>query len=105
MKILFIGGTGTISQAITRSLVERGDEVTLVNRGNRNGAFAGKVNEIHVSDVNNEEELTSKINAFLISKSNADALNETVGQVPANERAPYSLSLRHRRIINPLRIT
>ena len=89
MKILFIGGTGTISQAITRSLVERGDEVTLVNRGNRNGAFAGKVNEIHVSDVNNEEELTSKINAFLISRSNAEALNETVGQVPANDRAPY----------------
>ena len=33
MKILFIGGTGTISQAITRALVAKGEEVILVNRG------------------------------------------------------------------------
>jgi nucleoside-diphosphate-sugar epimerase len=33
MKILIIGGTGLISTAITRSLVERGDHVTLYNRG------------------------------------------------------------------------
>lgn len=36
MKILFIGGTGTISMAITRLLAERGDELYLLNRGNRN---------------------------------------------------------------------
>jgi nucleoside-diphosphate-sugar epimerase len=33
MKILIIGGTGLISLAITRFLIERGDEVTLYNRG------------------------------------------------------------------------
>jgi nucleoside-diphosphate-sugar epimerase len=33
MKILIIGGTGLISTAITRQLLERGDEVTLFNRG------------------------------------------------------------------------
>ena len=33
MKILIIGGTGNISTAITRTLVERGDDVTLYNRG------------------------------------------------------------------------
>jgi nucleoside-diphosphate-sugar epimerase len=33
MKILIIGGTGLISTGITRLLVERGDEVTLYNRG------------------------------------------------------------------------
>lgn len=33
MKVLIIGGTGLISTAITRFLVERGDEVTLYNRG------------------------------------------------------------------------
>jgi nucleoside-diphosphate-sugar epimerase len=33
MKILIIGGTGNISTAITRALVERGDDVTLYNRG------------------------------------------------------------------------
>ena len=35
MKILIIGGTGLISTAITRFLVERGDDVTLYNRGQR----------------------------------------------------------------------
>ena len=33
MKILIIGGTGLISTAITRQLLERGDDVTLYNRG------------------------------------------------------------------------
>ena len=33
MRVLIIGGTGLISTAITRALAERGDEVTLYNRG------------------------------------------------------------------------
>ena len=35
MKVLFIGGTGTISSAISRKLALRGDELYLLNRGNR----------------------------------------------------------------------
>ena len=33
MRVLIIGGTGLISTAITRFLIERGDAVTLYNRG------------------------------------------------------------------------
>ena len=33
MKILIIGGTGLISTPLTGFLLERGDEVTLYNRG------------------------------------------------------------------------
>jgi len=33
MRVLVIGGTGLISTAITRQLLERGDDVTLYNRG------------------------------------------------------------------------
>ncbi len=33
MKVLIIGGTGLISSAITRLLTERGDDVTIYNRG------------------------------------------------------------------------
>ena len=33
MKVLIIGGTGLISTAITKQLLERGDDVTLFNRG------------------------------------------------------------------------
>lgn len=37
MKVLFIGGTGTISMAITKRLLEEGHKVYLLNRGTRNG--------------------------------------------------------------------
>lgn len=36
MKILIIGGTGTISSAITRQLAAEGHDLWLLNRGNRN---------------------------------------------------------------------
>ena len=36
MKALFIGGTGTISLAISKLLLEKGWELYLINRGNRN---------------------------------------------------------------------
>lgn len=36
MKILIIGGTGTISSAITRQLAAEGHNLWLLNRGNRN---------------------------------------------------------------------
>lgn len=61
MKVLFIGGTGTISSAITRALVEKGEEVYLLNRGSKNDEFKGKVKELIVKDVNDEEELKSAV--------------------------------------------
>ena len=33
MRVLIIGGTGLISTAITRTLIARGDDVVLYNRG------------------------------------------------------------------------
>jgi nucleoside-diphosphate-sugar epimerase len=42
MKVLIIGGTGTISSAVTRRCVDKGYDVTLLNRGNR-----GSVNGTH----------------------------------------------------------
>lgn len=41
MKALFIGGTGVISTAISQLLVERGWELTLLNRGNRSSEVPG----------------------------------------------------------------
>lgn len=60
MKILFIGGTGTISCAITRALIERGDDVYLINRGLRSTEFDGRVTLIK-SDIN---DLTTIQNAI-----------------------------------------
>jgi nucleoside-diphosphate-sugar epimerase len=39
MKVLFIGGTGTISSAITRRAAQLGWEIYLLNRGNRKNDF------------------------------------------------------------------
>jgi nucleoside-diphosphate-sugar epimerase len=39
MKVLFIGGTGTISSAITRRAAQLGWEIWLLNRGNRKNDF------------------------------------------------------------------
>jgi nucleoside-diphosphate-sugar epimerase len=36
MKVLFIGGTGTISEAVSRLTIEKGIELYLLNRGTRN---------------------------------------------------------------------
>ncbi|MGF1485347.1 MAG: hypothetical protein ACFBZ8_13400 [Opitutales bacterium] len=41
MKILFIGGTGTISTACSRLALERGDEVWHLNRGQRPSDLEG----------------------------------------------------------------
>lgn len=43
MKILIIGGTGLISTSITRELLERGDDVTLYNRGRTDARFPSGV--------------------------------------------------------------
>jgi nucleoside-diphosphate-sugar epimerase len=58
MKALFIGGTGTISTAITRKLLAEGWELFLLNRGNRSGNFvdtSGRITEIRC-DIKNEDE-------------------------------------------------
>ncbi|MDR0411795.1 MAG: SDR family oxidoreductase [Treponema sp.] len=54
MKALFIGGTGTISTAVSKKLLEKGWELFLLNRGSRNEMFGGAT---HIScDINNNIE-------------------------------------------------
>lgn len=60
MKALFIGGTGTISAAITRQLLEQGCELYLLNRGNRNGTLPEGA-KILQADIQDEEHVASLI--------------------------------------------
>lgn len=60
MKILFIGGTGTISMAITRELAKKGEDVYLLNRGNRSLELPKNVQVIN-ADINDEELVKEKI--------------------------------------------
>ena len=61
MKILIIGGTGTISSAITRQLVAAGHELWLINRGNRTAELPDGIKLI-TGDINNrEDEVAAKL--------------------------------------------
>ena len=78
MKILIIGGTGTISSAITRQLVAAGHDVWLLNRGSRNASLPEGVNVL-VSDIHDEEKAQS-----LLGDTCFDAVCEFIGFVPAD---------------------
>ncbi len=60
MKILIIGGTGTISTAISRSLAESGHELYLLNRGSSNDSLPTHIKFIN-ADINNEQQAAEKL--------------------------------------------
>jgi nucleoside-diphosphate-sugar epimerase len=60
MKALFIGGTGTISAAISQKLLEDRWELYLLNRGSRNAVFSGAIREIRC-DITNEADAAEKL--------------------------------------------
>lgn len=76
MKILFIGGTGTISMAITRLLAKQGHDLYLLNRGNRSSELPSGVKTI-IADINNEEETAKKLEGMTF-----DCVGEFIGFVP-----------------------
>ena len=58
---LFIGGSGTISTAVVKRLVNELDwEVTVINRGNRNDVLPDEVIRI-TADINDEKDVLDKI--------------------------------------------
>ena len=60
MKALFIGGTGTISTAISTRLLEEGHELWLINRGTRNDVLPPGAHII-TADINDEETVARKL--------------------------------------------
>ena len=82
MKALFIGGTGTISAAIVRRLVnELHWEVWLLNRGNRMRAVPEGVRSI-VADINDEADVAKKLEGMTF-----DVVSDFIGfKVEAVER-------------------
>ncbi|MCR4907749.1 MAG: NAD-dependent epimerase/dehydratase family protein [Lachnospiraceae bacterium] len=85
MKILFIGGTGTISMAITRLLAERGEELYLLNRGNRNDNLPDNVHVIRC-DINNEADASKKLEGMEF-----DCVGEFIGFEVAQLERDYRL--------------
>ncbi len=85
MKILLIGGTGTISSAITRQLAKTEHEVYVLNRGNQNDSIPQNIKVI-VADINNEAEAKEKLAGMTF-----DAVCDFIGFVPAQLERDYRL--------------
>lgn len=77
MKILLIGGTGTISSAITRQLSEGGHKLWLLNRGNRKNEVPANVRQV-ICDINDEAEVMRQTGAEVF-----DAVCEFIGFLPS----------------------
>ena len=86
MKALFIGGTGTISMAITKSLASNPDwELYLLNRGNRSDELPANI-QILQADINDETKV-----ADLIKDLHFDCVCDFIGFVPAQLERDYRL--------------
>lgn len=83
MKALIIGGTGTISSAVVRRLVEKKWEVFVLNRGNR--PLPDGVTSI-IADMNDENLVAEKIKDMTF-----DVVCEFIGFVPAQVERDYRL--------------
>ena len=77
MKILIIGGTGTISSAITRQLAESGHELWLLNRGSRKNEVPAGVRQV-ICDINDEAEVLRQTGDQVF-----DAVCEFIGFLPS----------------------
>lgn len=78
MRALFIGGTGTISSAITEALAAQGYELYLLNRGNQNQKLPAGV-KILKADINDEALVSS-----LIKDLSFDVVADFIAFVPSH---------------------
>ena len=86
MKALFIGGTGTISTAVVKRLVEELNwEVWLLNRGNRMEAVPEGVHQI-IADIHDEEAVKTRLEGHFF-----DAVCEFIGFLQEDVERDYRL--------------
>lgn len=86
MKVLFIGGTGTISSGIVKRLLEMEDwEVWLLNRGNRNNFVSDRLHFI-TADINDENDVVKKLDGMYF-----DVVGEFIGFVPEHVERDYRI--------------
>ncbi len=86
MKILFIGGTGTISSAITRQLSQKPEtQLYLINRGTYSSEVPENV-KIITADINDEADVASKLEGMTF-----DSVCDFIGFVPEQLERDYRL--------------
>jgi len=84
MRALFIGGTGTISTAVSKLAVEKGWELYLLNRGNRPERVPAGARVIQC-DISQESEVTQKLEGMTFDVV-ADFIAFVPGQVERDIR-------------------
>lgn len=85
-EALFIGGTGTISMAITELLATKKDwNLTVLNRGTRHQELPGGVDGITV-DINDEEAVAAALSGRFF-----DSVCDFIGFVPEQLERDYRL--------------
>jgi len=93
MKILFIGGTGTISSAITRRAAQLGWEVHLLNRGSRKNEFKGQEYKHIECDIRTEDPQTvqQKLKKALGDSKQFDVVADFIAFVPDHVKKDYEI--------------
>lgn len=86
-KALFIGGTGTISTAISKLVLQAKDwELYVLNRGSRNNILPSNVKTIVVNDINDEAEV-----ARSLSNMEFDCVCDFIAFVPTQVERDFRL--------------
>jgi nucleoside-diphosphate-sugar epimerase len=94
MKILMIGGTGTISSAITRQLAENDHELWLLNRGTRKNEVPASIKQLIV-DIDDTDKVLQ-----LLGDEQFDSVCEFIGFLPSQvERDIRLFSKRTRQYV------
>lgn len=86
MKVLFIGGTGIISTAISQELINQGVDLYIINRGNRNQVL-GKEGVNYITCDINDEPLVEQ----LIQDLSFDVVADFIAFVPEQLERDYRL--------------
>ncbi|GHV39668.1 hypothetical protein FACS189490_03670 [Clostridia bacterium] len=85
MKALFLGGTGTISTAVSKLAIERGWELTILNRG-KSKEFLPDGAEFIQCDINDDEKLRE-----ILSGRHFDTTVQWIGFTPERVKADIEL--------------
>lgn len=82
MRVLFVGGTGLISSAVSPLLVSRGHDLTLINRGTSVKADAPEGARTIVADVNDAVSFRAAVKADVAANGEYDSVVQWIGFDP-----------------------
>jgi len=93
MKVLFIGGTGTISSAITRRAAQLGWQLFLLNRGNRKNEFKGPEFKHIECDIREEKapDIREKLKKALGNEKQFDVVVDFFAFVPEHVQKDFEV--------------